>query len=639
MTPTAFETSDSHTAACTVPLLSRVCGLTGRFAAWLPVLLMSLLLSPAGYAQIESTRVELAAERPAGEVLLHVRVLRGQTIESATLTAADDNSLTLTANPVPLPVTRWILLDAGDSMVNLQSAVQSAIQRFVRAGDAQTGLITYDSAIRTLQPTDRQSEIDNFLAEYTATAGESGCLGDALSVIADTPRTPERSLRVLVVTGGLSRQTACVSETLPDMPAPVDVIAITDSVSEPVQEMVERSGGDIITANLRTVEARVNEVRTLWGQPTYALRGTLPDDDSEFPQRATLTLMLSNGIEESVPVRFRAYEFPVAPEPTATATDIILETIPPRETDTPPTPTEVETTAEAVMPVPTDNPPPTAPMQATPEPVPDSGGDDGSDRAVLGLIIGAVLFIVGAVVLALALANVRRPGPREPEPSVNFYDTLDDSEPVEENTRIRERDIVDDDDLGLTRMATMRARDPKATMSDVDTVRLEGDERFDEEATRSDVEDEMTITQVLSDDGFQKMMSRSKRDEEVVGWLRLEGTTSGDYELTRRGAVVGRSQECDIQITDDRAISRQHARLDVQDDDTVTLSRLSATNPVVVGGVQVSNRHPLRPNDVIHLSDQTRLIFIQRLDDEDNDAQADTPDNSDDSFDDESTNV
>jgi hypothetical protein len=612
------------------------------------VLLLSLLMSPPGYAQIESTRVELAAERPAGEVLLHVRVLRGQTIESATLTTDDDDSLTLTADPVPLPVTRWILLDAGDSMVNLQSAVQSAIQRFVRAGDEQTtGLITYDSEVRTLQPTDRQSEIDNFLAEYTATAGEPACLGDALAVISEVPRTPERSLRVLVVTGGLSRQTACVSETLPDMPAPVDVIAITDSVSEPVQEMVERSGGEVITANLRTVEARVNEVRTLWGQPTYALRGSLPDDDSEFPQRATLTLTLSNGIEESVPVRFREYEFPVAPEPTATATDIILATIPPRETDTPPTATaaEAETTEAAVVPVPTDNPPPTAPMEATPEPAPDSG-DNEPDRAALGLIIGAVLFILGAVVLALALANVRRPAPREPEPSVNFYDTLDDSEPVEENTRIRERDIVDDDDLGITRMATMRARDPKATISDVDTVRLDDDDRqFDEEATRSDVEDEMAITQVLSDKGFQKMMSESKRDDEVVAWLRLEGATSGDYELTRRGAVVGRSQECDIQITGDRAISRRHARLDVQDDDTVTLSRLSATNPVVVGGVQVSNRHPLRPNDVIHLSDQTRLIFIQRLDDEDTDAQTiapDTPDTSDTGdtpLDDESTNV
>jgi hypothetical protein len=281
-------------------------------------------------------------------------------------------------------------------------------------------------------------------------------------------------------------------------------------------------------------------------------------------------------------------------------------------------------------------------MEATPVPPPDSG-DDAPDSAVLGLVIGAGLFIVGAVVLALALANVRRPGSRQPDPDVNFYDTVDSdsTQDIEENTRIRERNIIDDDDLGITRMATMRARDPKATLSDVDTMRLDDDDAPpDVEATSAGVEDQMIITQVLSDDRFQKMMSQSKRDDEVIAWLRLEGAGTGDYELTRRGAVVGRSQECDIQITGDRAISRQHARLDVQDDDTVTISRLSATNPVVVGGVQVSNRHPLRPNDVIHLSDQTRLIFIQRLDDDDtgNTGDSNPPDAGDRaSFDEEST--
>jgi pSer/pThr/pTyr-binding forkhead associated (FHA) protein len=78
--------------------------------------------------------------------------------------------------------------------------------------------------------------------------------------------------------------------------------------------------------------------------------------------------------------------------------------------------------------------------------------------------------------------------------------------------------------------------------------------------------------------------------------------------------LVGRSTDCDIQITGDPAISRHHARLEVAEDDSITISRLSATNPVIIGGVQVGNHHPLRPNDVIHLSDATRLIYIEKPD-------------------------
>ncbi|MEO1166695.1 MAG: FHA domain-containing protein [Chloroflexota bacterium] len=101
-----------------------------------------------------------------------------------------------------------------------------------------------------------------------------------------------------------------------------------------------------------------------------------------------------------------------------------------------------------------------------------------------------------------------------------------------------------------------------------------------------------------------------------------------DQPLTMRGAVIGRSQECDIQITDDRAISRKHARLDVQADRQVTISRLSATNKVVVGGVQVGNKHVLKPNDVIHLTDTTRMVFIAKESEEAQDSAENSTDDA-----------
>ena len=110
------------------------------------------------------------------------------------------------------------------------------------------------------------------------------------------------------------------------------------------------------------------------------------------------------------------------------------------------------------------------------------------------------------------------------------------------------------------------------------------------------------------------MMSQSRSNVEIIGWIRLVSKDiNRDFELTRRGAVVGRSQECDIQITGDSAISRKHARLDVSAINQVTISRLSAVNPVLISGIQINNLHPLAPNDVIHLSDETRLIFIAKV--------------------------
>jgi hypothetical protein len=528
-----------------------------------------------------------------GNVVLHVRVPRGQTVESAELVQGN-HLIVLEAEPVQLPETQWILLDSSDEMVNLQSVVQSSVQRFWRGSSAETGLIFYSSEITSLRPTDSSEQIDAFLTSYAATAGEPACLGQAIAAINDSERDLDRSWRILIVTAGdFSRQDACDIADLASLPAPVDVIAITEEADTALLELLDRSGGIINNANLRTVEARVNEIRTQWGQPSYALSG---EWSSDFDESASfdVNVSLSNGTEETTTIRLREYNVPPPPEPTVEPTAIVLATIPPRATDT----TAPETTEVAVV------------INPTAEASVTTSDNDSGDNVAFLLIIGAILFVVGAVVLALALSRVRRPSSLDTsKPSPNFYESLDTphySEAAMTATKIRERSIVEDADIGETRIAPEAAG--LGSSAKLDDTYLDDDAEYGDE-------DELLVTQVLTDERFKQMVLLSKTNDEVVGWMRLstEGEAqSEDYPLTQKGAVIGRSLDCDIRVKDDRAISRQHARLDVRPNGQVTISRLSAVNPVVVGGVQVSNRHPLKPNDVIHLSDRTRLVFIAK---------------------------
>lgn len=567
-----------------------------NYARLIGLLLLFLLLPTSDAQQGRSTRVELVMRGADDSVIIHVRVPRGQTVESAELVQGNQ-LIELQAEPVQLPETQWILLDASDEMVNLQSVVQSSVQRFWRGSTAETALIFYSSTISTLRPTNVAEQVDGFLTSYAATAGEPACLGQAIAAINETERDLDRSWRILIVTAGdFSRQSACEISDLASLPAPVDVIAITDNADTALMDLVDRSGGTINNANLRTVEARVNEIRAQWGQPSYVLRGTW---SSDFDASAAfdLNVTLSNGTEETSSLRLREYNLPLPPAPTVAPTEIVLATIPPRSTDTP----APEETEAAVVSNPT--------AESTNTPPTDSGG---SDSVAFLLIIGAILFVVGSVVLALALSRVRRPTSDTPSSRPSYYESLSAPQQVEaamSATKIRERGIVEDADIGETRIA------PEAAGIATPTQAAKLDDTYMEEAIEHGDEDELLVTQVLTDERFKQMVQQSQTNEEVVGWMRLitEGESeSEDFPLSQKGAVIGRSLDCDIRVKDDRAISRQHARLDVRGNGQVTISRLSAVNPVVVGGVQVSNRHPLKPNDVIHLSDRTRLIYIAK---------------------------
>jgi hypothetical protein len=534
-------------------------------------------------AQIRSTRVEFVGLTFDEELVLHVRTPRGQTIESAQIQQGK-NTLQLETAPIQLPITQWIVLDASDEMVNLQSVVQSNVQRFLQNTEHNTGIIFYNSKIDVLSPTHNAEQIGNFLTDYTATADEPACLGEALNVINDKIRDFDRSWRILIITpGDFSRQSSCSTQDLPSLPAPVDIIAITDNTDTRLLDLIALNGGNISNANLRSVESRVTEVRTQWGQPTYALRGEWPAEwDKEVSLELTVTL--SGGLEETQTIQLRDYTVPAPLVPTDLPTQAVINTLPPRETS-----------VLAATRVPIDS-------------QTDATQDETDNNVALLLIVGAVLFVVGAVVLAVAMSRIRRPSPTPtPQLAPSFYETLDETEAeaMVGATKIRERSIIQDEDVPITRMTP---REDSTT----DTQAAYA-EAYSPQAEDDNSEDELLLTQVLTDDRFKQMVEQSQTDDEIVGWMRLatEGE-SQDFGLTQRGAIIGRSQDCDIQVRGDRSISRQHARLDVRPNGQVTVSRLSAVNPVMVGGVQVTNRHPLKPNDVIHLSDRTRLIFIAK---------------------------
>lgn len=559
-----------------------------------------LLLSATSLisAQAPNTRLEFASLLPDGETVFHVRVLRGQTVESATLQIPSDD-IALTAQPVPLDVTQWIVLDASDGMVNYQAAVTSAMQRFLRNAEGLTGIIYYDNDVRVLQPTDNASEINAFLAEYTATDGEIGCVADALNVIAQASRPIDRSWRVMLVSSAITLQTACDEQNLPTMPTPIDIISIAEGDDETLVDLVNRSGGSIVTANLRTVEARVNEIRTQWGQPTYLLSTTELDS---VPIRSTLEITLANDLSESLTPRFRSYNIAMPPTPIPSETPLPATAAPDEAL------AQAEETAEAVA----------ASAQATAQAQSAAQPATNAPDNTLFLILGAVLFIVGAVIAALSLSRFGRGQDATPakrvgnakDSSSSFYASLERTPaPVDVASEIATQIRGNDGGSGAGG-ATQIANEQTPTPDDTDAIAI---------VDPYELDDELIITQVLTDDRFKRMMEQSTEDTEIVGFMRIEGAMSGDYQLSKRGLLVGRGMGCDIQVKGDSAISRQHARIDVQPDGSVTVSRLSAVNPVVVGGNQVSNRYPLKSNDVIHLSDRTRLVFIvnKRTDDDD----------------------
>jgi hypothetical protein len=74
-----------------------------------------------------------------------------------------------------------------------------------------------------------------------------------------------------------------------------------------------------------------------------------------------------------------------------------------------------------------------------------------------------------------------------------------------------------------------------------------------------------------------------------------------------RGAVIGRSRDCDI-VLEDSGVSRRHAELRPRDSDAWAIEDLGSTNGVTVNGSAIDGAHELRSGDRIRVG-PTELVF------------------------------
>ena len=95
--------------------------------------------------------------------------------------------------------------------------------------------------------------------------------------------------------------------------------------------------------------------------------------------------------------------------------------------------------------------------------------------------------------------------------------------------------------------------------------------------------------------------------------LIVEDVVINKWEITEEVIILGRANDCDIQI-DDQSVSSKHARLVVEDDpylDKVTnifLEDLRSTNGTELNGRRIS-REKLRDNDIIKIGfNQFRFV-------------------------------
>src|SRR5262245_16632308 len=64
-------------------------------------------------------------------------------------------------------------------------------------------------------------------------------------------------------------------------------------------------------------------------------------------------------------------------------------------------------------------------------------------------------------------------------------------------------------------------------------------------------------------------------------------TSNGEWELERGELLIGRAAEAQV-ILEDSLVSRQHARITVAEDSSVTIEDLHSTNGVFINGIRLS---------------------------------------------------
>ncbi len=116
------------------------------------------------------------------------------------------------------------------------------------------------------------------------------------------------------------------------------------------------------------------------------------------------------------------------------------------------------------------------------------------------------------------------------------------------------------------------------------------------------------------EDGNTMIFSNSERVREAVertGARRRSKAllvVSGRRLLVPpRGAVIGRSRDCDV-VLEDAGVSRRHAELRPEAASSWTIEDLGSTNGVRVNGLTVEGAHGLRSGDRIEMG-STEMLF------------------------------
>lgn len=600
-----------------------------------------------------------------GTAQIAISVPAGRIPETAELQAGAAR-IPLTVKMSSEPVTYWLVLDAGETMLNLYPAVSAAVRRFLDAEDGPAGILLVDSQIRLLEPTASHDELGTFLDTYIATAGQPACIADALRMLADRERSPGILWRVLLITGGKTPQTTCETTRLPELNAPVDVLTTNGGVDAALSDLAGRSGGVSLTADLRRIETRLNDIQTRWHQTIYWLTGALADT---VPADLSVSVTFSDGRAETL--RLNPVILPTAtptatgtatPAPTPTATPTVTETPLPTATETPTATATATTTMTATATatstdVPTVTPAetatasatvtttatatitsmPTATATDTPDiteeaaavipppqqntvsgnltPLPGGGGSTlpitGSplDNSLeIWLIVVTVLAVTGWLAAFALYFRIPRviPMPQAAMPERSFYDSLEPRRPP--NTP------------PAPALAAPVPPPPATLNTDTQPSEVANYSRRLTDPLLTNRQPSGYLqstppmdpgTRLIGQTDMERMMSRVATDTSIA-WIRLESVSPPiDYQITLRGGVIGRAPDCEVHIPNDSTVLPYHARLQVSPDGHVTFINLDLDEPPYVNNRLVLQSQVLQPGDFILLTPRTRLVFMR----------------------------
>ncbi len=107
--------------------------------------------------------------------------------------------------------------------------------------------------------------------------------------------------------------------------------------------------------------------------------------------------------------------------------------------------------------------------------------------------------------------------------------------------------------------------------------------------------------------GVSGFLKRNAESEFGHQWLisAETGPLSGLTYPVRDAMVLGRALECDLAIVTPH-VSRQHARLEIDEDDRLYIEDLGSSNGTMVNGKRAVSRQQLRHDDEVRLHD---IIF------------------------------